>query len=328
MRVTKVLFGAAFAGAAVLAAPTIAQACLVPGTSASLTMTGPGGGAADAYNSVGMYGPVGSYVSVAGQGWEKGAAVQFSWGTTVPGAAELLTLPDTDSSFHVTVRVPTGAPGEIYLISASQPGAQNAALRTGTGHPFMITNPDGSLPSSTSKASSPSGTTSVAGSGRLPTAPTAPAAPEAQAANPAQASTPAAAGAASTVVIPSGPATSAAPAPVPGHAPAPRSTESPAARSAAATAVQAPAPATADAAAPPAAAPSLRTVTGELWSGFSADGQRGTSLVTVSGSTASTQGPSPSELGVGLLGVGIVALFGGFGVAEFRRRRVAVGSAS
>lgn len=323
MRITKVLWGVACAGAAVLVMPALAQACLVPGTSASLTMSGPGGGTADAYNSVGMLGPVGSFVSVRGDGWEKGTAVQFTWGTTVPGATELATLPDTDSSFRVTVKVPSGNPGEIYLISASQPGAQNPALRTGTGHPFLVTNPDGSLPADARQESSPTGSTSAAGSGRLAAGPPAAAiADQAPAAAEAPATSTAAA---STAALPSAAASGspAAAVAVPGHAPAPRATEAPAPR----PAVAAGPAAAVDAAAQATVAPSRRTVTGELWSGFRADGrQSATSLLSVSGAPAS--GPSQTELVAGLFGIGVLALFGGFGVAELRRRRVPVRAAS
>lgn len=322
MRITKVPWAVAIAGAAVLTLPALAQACLVPGTSASLTMSGPGSGAADAYNSVGMFGPVGSYVSVRGEGWEQGRPVQFSWGTTVPGTTELTTLPDTDSSFQVTVKVPSGKPGEIYLISASQPDAQNAALRTGTGHPFLVTNPDGSLPADVPQESSPSGATSAVGSGRLAASPAA-AATEHQ---PPVAAEGLATSAASTVVVP-GAAPSGSPVPpvaVPGHESAPRATEAPTPRRAGASAPAA----RADTAPEAAVTSSLRTVTGELWSGVSADGGRlpAASLLSVPGSPAS--GPSPTQLTAGLLGIGVLALLGGFSVAELRRRRVPVGATS
>ena len=336
MKITRAMWALMGVGAVVVAVPGLAWACLVPGTSANLTMTGPGGGAADAYNSVGMYGPVGSYVSISGQGWEQGAAVQFTWGTTVPGATVLATLPETDSSFHVTVRVPSGAPGEIYMISAAQPDAQKPAFQTGTGHPFLVTNPDGSLPANTAKKESPAGETSTAGSGGLAAGPgPAPAAVATEPSASAQSAPAATSGAgASTVVIPNAPAATgstpqAAATVLAAHAVAPRTTEAPVPARAATAATAAAQPVgagTAGHAPSVATAPSLRSVTGELWSGFADGSDPATSLVALP--AAPTAGTSQPALGVGLLGLGVVALFGGFGVAELRRRRVTVPNAS
>lgn len=68
------------------------------------------------------------------------------------------------------------------------------------------------------------------------------------------------------------------------------------------------------------ASPSARSATADLWGGFaSSEPSRSVGLdapVSGSGST------SPLALGAGLLSVGLVALFAGFGVAEHRRRRV------
>lgn len=71
----------------------------------------------------------------------------------------------------------------------------------------------------------------------------------------------------------------------------------------------------------PAQAPSPASVTADLWGGFSAVGPG--LYATPGAATVGTGGSgSSAELGVALLGAGLVALFAGFAGAELRRRRV------
>jgi hypothetical protein len=67
-------------------------------------------------------------------------------------------------------------------------------------------------------------------------------------------------------------------------------------------------------------APSERSATGNVWEGFASDG--GSSLVGGDGAPAPASGPgSRLSLGLGLLGIGLVALLGAFLVAATLRRR-------
>ena len=81
----------------------------------------------------------------------------------------------------------------------------------------------------------------------------------------------------------------------------------------------------ADAIAPQAQrAPGPQTAFADLWSGFGPEGSRIPSMIGPSGGSSSSV-PGPG-FGVGLLGVGLVGLAAGFGVAEARRRKVLVTS--
>lgn len=85
-----------------------------------------------------------------------------------------------------------------------------------------------------------------------------------------------------------------------------------------------PAPASAPAVADEQAAPaSARVASGDLWSGF-APGTRTSLMPSLLDSPASsTPGPAgPLALTAALAGAGLVALFGGFALAELRRKRV------
>ena len=67
-----------------------------------------------------------------------------------------------------------------------------------------------------------------------------------------------------------------------------------------------------------------RSATGDLWSGFG-PGKR-SSLGPGAADAAPASGAGPQlAIGLGLLGLGLVALLGGFGVAEARRRRASAG---
>jgi len=70
-------------------------------------------------------------------------------------------------------------------------------------------------------------------------------------------------------------------------------------------------------------APAPRSATADLWSGF-AGGTRARTPGLADLSGASTSGSSPMAMAVGVLSAGLVALAGGFGIAEAKRRRVTV----
>jgi hypothetical protein len=72
---------------------------------------------------------------------------------------------------------------------------------------------------------------------------------------------------------------------------------------------------------PVGARPSERSATGDLWSGFG-PGKRASLIPSATDPVAPSDGPGGQlAIGVALLGLGLVALLGGFGVAEVRRRR-------
>lgn len=315
MRIKQMALVAIGAGTIVLAMPGLASACLVPGTNASLRMTGRPDGVMDANGSTGMSGPVGTHVTIVGHGWASGVRMQFTWaGSTISPP-----MPVDGPDFSVNVVVPYGTVGVSYTIGASQPTAQSAALRGGTGHPFEVTNPDGSVPNNPSKG--PAGPQSFSVNGAATGTRTGSGATTPGGSNPlantggSTASPTTGAGATASpstrtgVVLPTSVSVSAVGATTegPGATPAPGSAQAGTVAVPGTTA---------------AAAPSLRSATGNLWSGFSA-GATGLAPSLV-GVPAGTGGTSQAGLAMGLLAVGTAALFGGFGVAELRRRRVTV----
>jgi len=68
------------------------------------------------------------------------------------------------------------------------------------------------------------------------------------------------------------------------------------------------------------ATPSARSAAGDLWSGF---GSSQTPSLLAGGAPEAAGGGagSPLAVGLGLMGVGLMALVGGFAMAETRRRR-------
>lgn len=77
----------------------------------------------------------------------------------------------------------------------------------------------------------------------------------------------------------------------------------------------------------PAGGPSERSATGDLWSGFGA-GNQASLLPSMTDPEVPEEGPgSQLAIGVGLLGLGLLALLSGFGAAEVRRRRALAGRA-
>ena len=72
---------------------------------------------------------------------------------------------------------------------------------------------------------------------------------------------------------------------------------------------------------PPGDHPSARSATGDLWSGF-APGQRSSLVPKATDRLEPPDRPgSQFTVGAGVLGLGVLALLAGFGVAELRRRR-------
>ena len=235
----------------------------------------------------------GELVSVHGEQWRTGVGqVVISLAGSVQQSAGV----SSDGSFNASFRVPASlVPGD-YRLSGSQAGTGEA------GENFRVLNPDGSSP----------------GPIVIP--------PQVGGTNPSSPGRP------STVVIPGAPV--AAPAATPAVrpsvsaptagvvsvVPAPVATEGPGTASRPASVGLATSPATTGSAVQP-GAPAARSAIGDLWSGF---GSGSTQQVPGLVNLPSRSGPSPVALGIGFLTLGMAALFGGFGVAELRRRRATV----
>lgn len=233
-------------------------------------------------------------------------------------------------SFSVQVTIPAAADG-VYYVTAVQRVAGGSDLSQVRSQPFDVVSAESQVlqprqapvqnGNSTPSQSPAPGETQPAG------------APSTQPGSPAPAAQRPAGGVDISIPIPDGGAEPASRAPsgtqaqtTPAQA---ASSSSPAAQSPASAreAGQAPAsqqtaaPApTGDQPAPAAAAPSSRSTTTDLWSGF-APFQGASRAATGLDSANSTSGGVPSMIGAGILAVGLAALLAGFALAGSQRRR-------
>lgn len=283
-------------------------------------------------------GPAETTVVVRGGNWEAHTPVDLSWAPT--GQRLGTASPSGGGAFSVRVTIPREAEkGVDYVDYVRATQLSTTKGRTVANTPFGVDSPadDGSpdVPEQRVEA-----VTSASTSGGTPRRGTT---EEQQQTSPSGSTGQAPSGSGGIPARPSGAAapadSSAAPqadaAPVAGSAPAAaerqRQAAAQAARPGAGSATNSglnlPAPATPAPATPApgdgeqrVAAPA-GSATGDLWSGFAGGTAPEPGLVSLPEPDRSL---SPLAVGVGGLGIGLVALFAGFGLAEVRRRRRAI----
>ncbi len=305
MRARRIVVVCAGGIAVFLGMASAGWACYVAGTSPYVAM--------EPHNA-----PAGARVSVTGGNWVANAdAVQIRWDSANgPLKAQAQPNPANQGSFSVVVTVPEDSPGP-HMIYAVQPGSETQATVVQITAPAQATvavDPGvGTRPSNTAVSTN-------GGAARTP-APVAPAAVVQPSANTAVAA----------IVFPDSAASASGA--VAGQAPARASAASTGAQRsaqntrAAQSNALAGAPAADDrqrATEPVGGVPSARSASGDVWSGLANGSDRARGLADLPGATASAQGANSALVGVGLLVAGMAALLGGFGVAEVRRRKVAV----
>lgn len=244
----------------------------------------------------------GAPVELTGSNWDaEGMPVKIHWTAYQSNSSQVLfsVTPDAKGAFKATATIPADARPGFYELSATQTRGSGerkvAQLQQGR---FQVLEPGQQpAPRAPEQQSSPA----------QPEANTA-TAPEASPAPQPEAATPAAASPAARAAQPAAPAATganvaaAAPAPAPT---APVVADQPAAPAAAV--------------AQPEAAPSVKSTSSDLWSGFN-----GRSAAEVPSLAAPVQ-PAPADSlagGIALLVVGTLTLLAGAGVAGVRRTRV------
>lgn len=308
-------------GATALMLGAVAWACTaqpVIGT----PVGGPNGGSALSPQS----GPSTTPVRVDGRDFNAGP-VEVRWNSA--GGTELASPRPQGPSFSVTIVIPEASQGTHYVVAFQRDTAGNIDVIARA--PFQVT-AAGTAPGYASSGSASGatgsdagGSTSASTEGDTAGAPSASAQPATGAqrlGSAPRSESPAAPAPAVTEVEPqpgqvrSTPTANAA---APSRTAAPTGAATPA-RDGAATAAPA---APVAVGAPADEAPSQRSVSSDLWSGFADGSSRSVGLTDTPRSSGSVPAP---VVGAGVLAAGLVALFAGFGVTEARRRRVAVSS--
>lgn len=282
---------------------------------------GPNGGSALSPQS----GPSTTQVRVDGRDFNAGP-VEVRWNSA--GGSELASPRPQGPSFSVTIVIPEASQGTHYVVAFQRDTAGNIDVIARA--PFQVT-AAGTAPGYASSGSASgasdsdaAGSTSASTEGDTAGAPSA----SGQPASGAQR-------------LGSAPRSESPPAPAPAVTPvepqpgqvrsAPAANAAAPSRTAAPAGAATPTPdggATAAPAAPAVAvgaladeAPSQRSVSSDLWSGFADGSSRSVGLADTPRSSGSVPAP---VVGAGVFAAGLVALFAGFGVAEARRRRVTV----
>lgn len=330
----------AAAATVVLAAASMAWACSVQSSVMFRNSHG---------TSSSSYGPAGSGVTLEGTGWREGS-VEVRWNSA---AGELLARPAAgpDGSFSVAVTIPGQAKPGVYTIYFVQPAPTRDVSQQVARASYEVTPSDSSSPapngggsggapahqnsSSTSgtesQSSSGGGRSDASTSGGRSTSGSGSSAPSEGGTHSFAGPPPRSAPGSQPEPVgqpadqPAGRVTTAAPATDRSGAVATSGGQAVFAGSLATTSAQ---PAT-----PPApgdervvAGPAATSVSGDLYSGFASGGDA--SLLPDFDATPAAGGPAPAALGVGLLGLSLVALFGGFAAAEARRRKAVVSRVS
>jgi len=289
----------------------------------------------------------GTEVGLTGGNWIANAPVSIVWSSS--GQSLGTPMSSSAGALWTRVTIPASAAGGSYYVKAIQNADKQAATTFTVEVVGQDTTPTNSGPAGSSdlavtggnggpaQTNQPSYVTggSNVGSGGIPTphnsttpgpggsspAPNDAGQPAVATAGPAVDSAPS--GAVSAPV-----ANASAPAPVSAATPGAVAQPNPVANAANVPAVSPAAarPGTAaepEVMAPSAVAPAPRSATADLWSGFSGGIKAHTpGLTDLSG--ASNSSSSPMAMAVGVLSAGLVALAGGFGIAEAKRRRVTV----
>lgn len=306
-RGTRAVVAAGFAaGAMVLAAASFAWACEAGIFSGTPAIT-----ADPASVTVGT-----TQVRVSGQGWTNGQQVALRWnsksgsqvGSALPGGA--------NGEFNTSATVPAVAAGDDYQIFAVQEGTGKVY-----GLPFRVT------PQASTATPEQPGTGGGTTTNRVAVADPS----EPVSATAVTQTAPSSAGSAGTGgreapgVVANDPVRVSEPIPATDDRAPAAAVNRPSLLQEAAPAALSAADREASAAAETTTAveetaPSVRTASGDLWSGFSpAAGRSGPGLTSL---PSTSSGSSDLAVGLGLLSAGLVALFAGFGVAELNRRRV------
>jgi len=306
-----------------------------PGGEVSASYAGGNGGGGGPTPA--LSGPAGSDVRVTGRGFTPGRAVQIHW-NELAGPVLAETKVAQDGTFEANITIPQ-APVDTHTILAASTLSNGAAFARGT--PFTVTGPGATTtsgaeanqgPTSQSAPQAPAQSTPGATGGRTNGGSQA-AGPNSQTVNAPTVAAPPTGGDPGGTLRRGG---SLQQAPLSSDrgtrdkrrtAPGPQGTtpvfadSMPAGGSASPAGSAPPAPTSATSPGADQGGTSERSASGDLWGGFSSASASPPSLDGAAGPADNSS--QPMTVGLGLLGLGLVLVVAGFGIAGFRRRRFA-----